>query len=402
MTRYAAGIDCWLGALPSAGNVGVIAHPAALTATGEHAVDALIGAGVSVRCAFGPQHGMRGDKQDNMVESEDYVDPLHGIPVHSLYGETRRLAPAALEDLDTLVFDLQDVGCRVYTFITTLLYTLEAAAAAQIRVVVLDRPNPAGRPVDGLALEPGHESFVGSAAMPMRHGLTTGELAQYFVSVFALDVQLEVIPMQGYNPNTGPGFGWPLGARPWVNHSPNAPSLNMARCFPGTGMIEGTELSEGRGTTVPLEVIGAPGLPIQEILADMAHLAPAWLEGPMIRPCHFQPTFHKHAFELCHGIQIHTDGPSYEHADFRPWRLVLLFLKSLRRLQSDYALWHNRLYEYEPDRRAIDVIHGSLRPAAWVDDFDADVAELQRELDEAETAWRDTRANFLLYPDDAK
>lgn len=402
MSDFAAGIDVWLRDLPQAGSVGVIAHPASLTASGEHAVDALIRAGLRVHCAFGPQHGMRGDKQDNMVESADYVDPVHGMPVHSLYGDIRRPAPEMLEGLDTLVFDLQDVGCRVYTFITTLLYTLEAGASHGIRVVVLDRPNPAGRPVDGLALEPGHESFVGSAPIPMRHGLTTGELARFFCRHFGLDTDLEVVPMSGYNPADGPGFGWPTGTRPWVNPSPNAASLNMARCFPGTVMIEGTELSEGRGTTVPLEVIGAPNLPVPEILQDMQTLAPEWMRGALIRPCHFQPTFHKHAFELCSGVQFHTDGPGYHHSTFRPWRLVLLFLKSVHRTLPDYGLWHDRLYEYEPDRRAIDVIHGSLRPAAWVDDPNADIETFTQELEAAEATWREQRGNCLLYPDDSR
>ena len=165
-------------------------------------------------------------------------------------------------------------------------------------------------------------------------------------------------------------------------------------------MIEGTELSEGRGTTVPLEVIGAPDLPVPEILEDMYTLAPEWMEGVLIRPCHFQPTFHKHTFDLCHGIQLHTDGPGYDHSSFRPWRLVLLFLKSLRRTLPDYELWHDRLYEYEPGRRAIDVIHGSLRPAAWVDDPDAGVGSLTRELEATEDTWRQQRSTSLLYPDD--
>ena len=399
MGDYAAGLDQWLTTTPS-GRLGVVAHPASLTAAGTHTVDALIEAGHDVRRAFGPQHGMRGDKQDNMIESDDFADLVHGIPVHSLYGETRRLHADMLEDVDTLVFDLQDIGCRVYTFITTLRYVLEAASEHHKRVVVLDRPNPAGRPVDGLALEAGHESFVGSAPIPMRHGLTPGELAHYFVALLGLDVELEVIAMAGYDPNVGPGFGWPSGARPWVNPSPNAASLNMARCFSGTVMIEGTELSEGRGTTIPLEVIGAPNLPIADILTEMRSLAPEWLEGVRTRPCHFQPTFHKHAGSLCAGIQLHTDGPGYDHARFRPWRYVLLFLKALRRLHSDYALWHDRLYEYEPGRRAIDVIHGSLQPAHWVDARDATPADLETNLLETEALWRDVRAAHLIYPDD--
>ncbi|MBT4493943.1 MAG: DUF1343 domain-containing protein, partial [Gammaproteobacteria bacterium] len=223
---FQLGIDALLGdstrlsALKKA-RVGLVAHPASVTGTNKHTLDALIAAGCSVVTAFGPQHGMRGDKQDNMIESEDYLDPRHGIPVNSLYGEYRRPDDAMLENLDIVLFDLQDVGCRIYTYITTLYYFTEACARLGKELWVLDRPNPAGRPVDGLYLEEGQQSFVGCAPMPTRHGLTVAELASWFASSMENDLPLTQVAMKGYDPTEGPGFGWPLYQRPWINPSPN-------------------------------------------------------------------------------------------------------------------------------------------------------------------------------------
>src|SRR5262245_41687387 len=243
---------------PLAGRrVALLAHPASVTADLTHALDALATLdGVRLTAAFGPQHGLKGDKQDNMIESPDYVDPRLGIPVYSLYGNVRRPTDAMMDGFDVLLVDLQDLGCRIYTFVTTLRYVLEAAARHHRAVWLLDRPNPIGRPVEGLRLRPGWESFVGAGALPMRHGLTLGELGGWFVSTLGLDVEYRVIEMQGWRPRQAPGHGWPLGARCWVNPSPNAPGLAMARCYPGTVMLEGTTLSEGRGTTRPLELFG--------------------------------------------------------------------------------------------------------------------------------------------------
>src|SRR5882672_1789829 len=247
---------------PLAGRrIALLAHPASVTQDLVHSLDALASLGeLRIAAAFGPQHGLRGDKQDNMIESPDFVDPLHGIPVYSLYGKVRRPAPAMMDAFDLLLVDLQDLGCRVYTFITTLRYVLEAAAERNKPVWILDRPNPAGRPAEGLRLQPGWESFVGAGALPMRHGLTMGEMAKWLVRELKLDVDCQVVAMEGWQPGQAPGFGWPVGERAWVNPSPNAPNLGMARCYPGTVMLEGTVLSEGRGTTRPLELFGAPAL----------------------------------------------------------------------------------------------------------------------------------------------
>ena len=219
--------------------VALLAHPASVTRDLEHSLDALSAAGVKLTAALGPQHGLRGDKQDNMVESSDFTDPARGIPVYSLYGAVRRPSAQMMERFDVLLVDLQDLGCRVYTFLTTLRYVLEAAAQHGKSVWVLDRPNPIGRPVEGLKLRPGWESFVGAGALPMRHGLTLGEAANWFIKAAKIDVECEVVQMKGWKS----AEGWPLGERAWVNPSPNAPNLWMARCYPGTVMLEGDRKS---------------------------------------------------------------------------------------------------------------------------------------------------------------
>ena len=385
---------------PLAGRrVALLAHPASLTRDLRHSVDALAAVGdVRLTAAFGPQHGLRGDKQDNMVESPDYNDPVHGIPVFSLYGKVRRPTPAMMDTFDVLLVDLQDLGCRIYTFVTTLRYVLEEAAKARKAVWILDRPNPIGRPVEGLMLRPGCESFVGAGEMPMRHGLTLGELARWFVATLRLDVDCQIIPMEGWEPDAAPGYGWPLDGRTWVNPSPNAPNLWMARCYPGSVLLEGTTLSEGRGTTRPLELLGAPDLDSRTLLAEMHALAPAWMHGCVLRPCSFEPTFHKHVGALCAGIQVHVeDAAYYVHEEFKPWRLFALAFKALRRLRPDYPIWRDFPYEYEKDRLAIDVINGSDLLRRWVDDNQALPGDLESLAAADEAAWRAARATALIY-----
>jgi uncharacterized protein YbbC (DUF1343 family) len=377
--------------------VALLGHPASVTRELVHSLDALAEAGVNITAAFGPQHGLRGDKQDNMVESPDYVDPARGIPVFSLYGTVRRPTPQMMEGFDVLLVDMQDLGCRIYTFLTTLRYVLEAAAAHGKAVWVLDRPNPAGRPVEGLRLRAGWESFVGAGPLPMRHGLTLGEAARWFVQSLGLDVELRVIEMTAWRADAAPGYGWPLGERAWVNPSPNAANLWMARCYAGTVMLEGTTLSEGRGTTRALELFGAPDLEPQALLKKMHALAPHWLEGSRLRECWFEPTFHKHAGKLCAGIQIHVEDDAYDHAAFRPWRLMALAFKALRALRPDYGLWRDFPYEYERDRLAIDVINGSELLRQWVDDTSATPADLDALAGADEKAWLEERDASLLY-----
>jgi uncharacterized protein YbbC (DUF1343 family) len=377
--------------------VALLAHPASVTENLTHSLDALVASGLHMSAAFGPQHGLRGDKQDNMVESPDFNDPVHGIPVFSLYGEVRRPTGQMMSTFDTILIDLQDVGCRIYTFITTLRYILEAAAENGKSVWVLDRPNPAGRPVEGLLLREGWESFVGAGPMPMRHGLTLGELGLWFIDTLKLDVDYRVIEMEGYQPDAAPGYGWPLNERIWINPSPNAPNVNMARAYAGTVMLEGTTLSEGRGTTRPLELFGAPDLDARAVMAEMKRIAPQWLEGCTLREIWFEPTFHKHVGKLCHGVQIHAEGNGYDHAVFKPWRVQTLAFKAIRTLYTDYPLWRDFPYEYELGKLAIDVINGSPLLREWVDDGSASPADLQSLTSLDEATWSEARQPYLRY-----
>ncbi len=378
--------------------VALLAHPASLSRDLTHSLDALAACSdVTITAAFGPQHGLRGDKQDNMIETADYRDPIHGVPVFSLYGEVRRPTPAMMDAFDVVLIDLQDLGCRIYTFTTTLRYMLEAAASHGKSVWVLDRPNPIGRPIEGLKLRPGWESFVGCGPAPMRHGLTLGELGSWFIARLGLEVDYQVITMEGWRPDAGPGFGWPLGERAWINPSPNAPNPWMARAFPGTVMVEGATLSEGRGTTRPLELFGAPDIDAQSVLARMRSLAEPWLAGCALRECWFEPTFHKHQGSLCHGLQICTEGPLYDHQTFKPWRLQALAFKAIRQLYPDYPLWRDFAYEYEAGKRAIDVICGSPLLADWVDDPAAAPSDLDALALADEAEWQEDRRDFLRY-----
>jgi uncharacterized protein YbbC (DUF1343 family) len=384
---------------PLAGRrVALLAHPASVTESLTHTLDALAALpDLTLTAAFGPQHGLRGDKQDNMVESPDFSDPIHGMPVFSLYGEVRKPTDASMQTFDVLLVDLQDLGCRIYTFITTLRYVLEAAAKHGKAVWVLDRPNPAGRPVEGLTLRPGWESFVGAGPMPMRHGMTLGELGNWFIRTLGLDVEYRVIEMDGWAPQAKPGFGWPLGERAWVNPSPNAPNLWMARAYAGTVMLEGATLSEGRGTTRPLELFGAPDIDARAVIAQMRRFAPGWLQGCQLRDCWFEPTFHKHVGKLCSGVQIHTEGPAYDHAAFKPWRLQALGFKAIRSLYPDYDLWRDFPYEYELGKLAIDVINGGPLLREWVDDPQAGPGDLDALTQPDEKRWLEERRADLIY-----
>lgn len=378
--------------------VALVAHPASVTTDLTHSLDALIGAGVNVTSAFGPQHGLKGDKQDNMVETMDETDPTYDIPVFSLYGEVRRPTAQMMASADVFLFDLQDLGCRIYTFVTTLLYLLEAAQEHGKEVWVLDRPNPAGRPVEGTILQSGYESFVGAGPMPMRHGLTLGEMGHWFIDHFGLNVNYRVIEMAGWKPE-GNGKGWPTD-RIWINPSPNAAAVNMARAYAGTVMIEGATVSEGRGTTRPLEVLfGAPDLDAKAILAEMQRFAPQWMAGCLLRECYFEPTFHKHQGKLCSALMIHAEGPHYDHDAFKPWRLQALAFKAIRLLYPDYDLWRGLdfKYEYTNDVLAIDVINGGPSLREWVDDPSSQPDQLDALANPDEAEWRNDVRQHLLY-----
>lgn len=379
--------------------VALVAHPASVTASLVHSLDAMIGAGMNVTSAFGPQHGLKGDKQDNMVETADETDPQYGIPMFSLYGDVRRPNGQMMSSADVFLFDLQDLGCRIYTFVTTLLYLLEAAEDHGKEVWVLDRPNPAGRPAEGTLLVSGQESFVGAGPMPMRHGLTMGEMGHWFIEHFGLDVDYRVIEMEGWQPDSAPGYGWPED-RIWINPSPNAASLNMARAYAGTVMLEGTNLSEGRGTTRPLEVLfGAPEIDAAAVHKEMHRIAPQWLEGAALRECWFEPTFHKHAGTLCNALMIHAEGRFYDHASFRPWRLQALAFKAIRNLYPDYDLWrgHDFKYEYTENVFAIDVINGGAVFRDWVDNSHSTPADLCALASADEAEWHTETETHMIY-----
>jgi uncharacterized protein YbbC (DUF1343 family) len=376
--------------------VALLAHPASVTRDLTHSLDALAAAGIRLSAAFGPQHGLKGDKQDNMMETPDEVDPHLGIPVFSLYGEVRRPSGQMMSTFDTILVDLQDLGCRIYTFVTTLLYVLEAAAEHGKAVWVLDRPNPAGRPVEGTALLSGWESFVGAGPMVMRHGLTLGEMGHWFIRHFNLDIDYRVIAMQGWAPDAGTGFGWP-DDRIWINPSPNAANVNMARAYAGTVMLEGTTLSEGRGTTRPLELFGAPDIDAFAVMREMERMAPDWLTGCKLREIWFEPTFHKHAGKLCHGVHIHADGGFYDHASFKPWRLQALAFKAIRNLHPDYGLWRDFAYEYEFGKLAIDVINGGPALREWVDDPQAKPGDLDQLASSDERCWQSETEQIRVY-----
>ena len=378
--------------------VALVAHPASVTQDLTHSLDALIAKGVNVTSAFGPQHGLKGDKQDTRVETADEIDPKYGIPIFSLYGEVRRPTGQMMSSADVFLFDLQDLGCRIYTFVTTLLYLLEEAAKHGTEVWVLDRPNPAGRPVEGTLLVPGHESFVGAAPMPMRHGLTMGEMGHWFIEHFNLDVAYKVVVMEGWEPD-GPGHGWPQD-RIWINPSPNAANVNMARCYAGTVMIEGATLSEGRGTTRPLEVLfGAPDIDAKAVAAEMQRIAPEWCAGVIMRDCWFEPTFHKHEGKLCNALMLHAEGPDYAHHAFKPWRMQALAFKAIRSLYPNYPIWRGKdfKYEYTNNVLAIDVINGGPSLREWVDDPNAGPDALDALASADEAAWVQMVRGHLLY-----
>jgi uncharacterized protein YbbC (DUF1343 family) len=377
--------------------VSLLAHPASVTEDLTHTMDALFAKGIKLVSAFGPQHGIYGEMQYNMLETPDLLDQKFKIPVFSLYGEVRRPSAEAMQTFDILLIDLQDVGTRIYTYLTTLFYVLEEAVKHRKEIWVLDRPNPAGRPVEGSLLRPGFKSFVGCAEkLPMRHGLTLGEFANYFKKNFQMNVDLKVIQMKNYAPEVAPGYGWPN--KSWVNPSPNAPNLSMARCYPGSVLLEGTHLSEGRGTTRPLEIVGAPDIDAEKIISKMFAMRSDWLVGCKLRSCYFEPTFYKYKERTCSGMQIHVDDPTYyDHQKFKPYRVMALWLKALRELNPDYQIWRNFHYEYEKDRLAIDIINGSDELRKWVDDSAANPEDLEKVIAQDEKQWLAARSEHLIY-----
>jgi uncharacterized protein YbbC (DUF1343 family) len=367
--------------------VGVLANPASVDHDYRHIVERL-GQSGSHRLAaiFGPQHGYRSTLQDNMIETPHAEDPRRDVPIFSLYSETREPTKEMLDLIDVLVIDLQDVGARIYTFIYTMANCLRAAARVGLPVIVCDRPNPiGGTRVEGPTLEPGYQSFVGQFRMPMRHGMTVAELARLFNEHFRLGAELEVVPMEGW----ARAMYWDETDVPWVMPSPNMPTLDTAVVYPGTVLFEGTNLSEGRGTTRPFELIGAPWLDEDAFAARMNGVG---LRGVHFRPATFEPTFQKHARVACGGCQIHvTDREAFE-----PVKVGVSLLRECFGADPGRFAWRDPPYEYEHDKMPIDILAGSpvLR----------EQIERQVPLEEIAASWRpgvmefeEVRKPYLLY-----
>jgi uncharacterized protein YbbC (DUF1343 family) len=363
--------------------LGLLANPASVRRDYTHARDLFHHRfGERLTCLFSPQHGFFADKQDNMIESDHMKDPKLGIPVFSLYGETRRPTAAMFDHLDVLVVDLLDVGTRVYTFMYTLSYCMEAAKAWGKTIVVLDRPNPVGGvAVEGHLLNEAYRSFVGRYPLPMRHGLTMGELARLFNDHFGIGCDLHVVPMTGWTR----GMHYPETGLPWVAPSPNLPTATSASVYPGQVIFEGTNVSEGRGTTQPFELSGAPYADPEALIAG---ILPEFLEGVHLRPVCFEPTSNKWQGHACRGVQIHVLDPDR----YQPYALSLSLLKGFMVQGGDRFTWKSPPYEYEYEKLPMDLILGdsntrkrleegeSIRSirASWQDDCGAFIRLKQR------------------------
>jgi len=367
--------------------VGVVANPASVDGEFVHVVDRLRAAGgVRVGAIFGPQHGFRSDLQDNMIESAHAHDAARQVPVYSLYSETREPTAAMLTGLDALVVDLQDIGARIYTYVYTLANCLRAGARHGVPVIVCDRPNPIGGvAVEGETLVPGFESFVGQFPIPMRHGLTIGEIARLFNEHFGLGARLEVVTMAGWQRDQ---YADEAGA-PWVMPSPNMPTLDSAIVYPGTVLLEGTLASEGRGTTRPFELVGAPWVEAERFAAA---LAAHQLPGVIFRPVVFEPTFQKHARTTCGGCQIHVT----DRRAFRPVLTGVAVIEELRRANRAAFAWRPPPYEYEERLQPIDILAGSARLRERIDAGESARA-IAASWHDDEARFRTLRAPFLLY-----
>jgi uncharacterized protein YbbC (DUF1343 family) len=371
----------------SGARLGVIAHPASVTRELRSTVDVLQAhPELELAAVFGPQHGVWGEKQDNMIESRSFHDARTALPVHSLYGEVRKPTPEMLDGLDVLLFDLQDVGVRVYTFVWTMTLAMEACRDAGIRFVVLDRPNPIGGLLrEGPLLQPGYESFVGLHPVPLRHGLTAGELARLVNDEFGIGAELDVVRCDGWHR----GQWFDDTGLPWVLPSPNLPTLDSATVYPGMVLLEGTNLSEGRGTTRPFELVGAPYLDAHA-LAD--RLTAAGLPGVTFRPHAFEPTFNKHAGELCGGVQFHvTDRDACRSVD-----AAVHLLAAARALAPDDFAWTEPPYEYEPELPPIDILWGSDELRTRIDRGDDPASIIEESATELATFEARIRP-YLLY-----
>jgi uncharacterized protein YbbC (DUF1343 family) len=367
--------------------VGVVCNHASIDHAFRHIADRLARAkDVRLTAIFGPQHGFRSDVQDNMVETPHREDPTRGIPVYSLYSETREPTADMLRDVDVLVIDLQDIGARIYTFIYTMANCLRAAARHGVPAIVCDRPNPiGGSQVEGPLLESGFESFVGQFPIPMRHGMTVGELAAMFNDHFDINATLEIAQMERWHRK----LYWDETGLPWVMPSPNMPTPDTATVYPGTVLLEGTNLSEGRGTTRPFELVGAPWIN-PELFADAMNDLD--LPGVYFRPAAFEPTFQKHAQQPCGGCQIHV----LARDEFRPVATGAAIIQTSRRVDVQQFAWRQPPYEYEHARLPIDILAGSDAFRRLVE-ADAPLDAMTASWRDGEAAFEQLRKPFLLY-----
>ena len=367
--------------------VGLICNPATVDHAFRHAADLFHAHDqINLTALFGPQHGIRSETQDNMIEWQSFRDARTGVMAYSLYGETRKPSAEMLADLDVLVFDVPDIGTRVYTFIYTMALAMQAAKEAGKRVVILDRPNPInGLGIEGDLLEKGHESFVGMYPIPMRHGMTVGELARMFNEAFGIGCDLTVVPMQGWRRS----YWLDETDAPWVMPSPNIPTVNTAVVYPGMVYVEGTTLSEGRGTTRPFEIVGAPAADAYELAAALNGLS---LSGVYFRPHSFQPTFQKHAGTLCHGVQLHVTN----RIEFKPVITGIAFIKLMRDLYSHGFGWQEKPYEYAFGRVSFDVIAGTLRLRQQIESG-VSMADIAASWQADEKSFAEARKPYLLY-----
>jgi uncharacterized protein YbbC (DUF1343 family) len=370
--------------------VGLIVTPASINSRFEHAADLFHQhPQIQLTALFGPQHGIRGETQDNMIEWQTFRDKRTALPAFSLYSETRKPSPEMLSEADVLVFDVQDVGTRVYTFIYTMALAMEAARECGKRFIVLDRPNPIGGVrIEGNILEPEFQSFVGMYPIPMRHGMTTGELALMFNSEFGIGCELEVVRIEGWRRAM-----WYEETRlPWVMPSPNIPTVETTVVYPGSVMFEGTNVSEGRGTTRPFEIIGAPSIEPEALIRELRNDN---LPGAVFRPVHFQPTFHKFAGEVCGGVQIHVT----DRNAFKPVLTGVAIISAIRRLYPEGFDWKLPPYEYVYDKLPFDVINGGWRLREQIE-AGVPVAEIEESWRAALTEFARRRAAYLLYEPD--
>lgn len=367
--------------------VGLICNQASVNHRFIHAADLFFqNPDINLTTLFGPQHGIRGDVQDNMVESSHSIDRATGLPIFSLYSETREPSAEMMSNIDTLVFDLQDVGCRVYTFIYTMANAMKACAATGKKFVVCDRPNPInGIDIEGSLLEAGHESFVGQYPIPMRHGLTVGELAALFNDEFEINCELEIIKLDGWNRE----YYFDETDAPWVMPSPNMPTVNTAVVFPGTVFFEGTQISEGRGTTRPFEVIGAPFIDASILLEVMNSLEHP---GVIFRSVNFLPTFQKYANQVCEGLFLHI----VDRSKFKPVITGISLIKAIFELYPAHFNWKQPPYEYVFDQNPFDVICGNEEIRNNIEQ-NKTINEISESWVESEQKFKQLRENYLLY-----